>query len=471
LLFFLAGCRVGGDYDPPELSLPQAYAAAPSTSAPAQDEDLAAWWTRFKDPTLDALVRRALANNLDLQIAAQRIREARAAIGVASGAARPSAELGASAVRREPSTSVAGGEFLPQRDAPFHSLGFDARWELDLFGHVAREVESVQAAHGAAIEAARGTLLSVVAEVARAYLALRGAEAEERLLERELASQLDTAALVAARVEAGLEDELALSRARALVASTETRRPELARRRAAEAHALDVLLGKWPGELARELGAQPGTLPEPPPVVASGLPLELVRRRPDVRQAERELAQASARSAQAVTELYPRLSLGAAFGWESEDASELFDSASRSFSVGPALVAPLLSGGVLRWGIRARDAQEAQARLHLERTLLESLREVEDALVARERTEERVAALATARAADEETLTLARERWSAGLEDFLGVLDAERAALAAEIALVRARAEHATAVVALYKALGGGWEGLEAPALAAAEDR
>lgn len=467
----LCACRVGEDYQAPEPALPASFTGAESAAAPLSDEE-AHWWTTFGDPTLDRLVERALAKNLDLFIAAQRVREARAAVRIVGGDARPSADLGTSAVRREPSTAVAGGEFLPDDSASLFSLGIDARWELDLFGRTARLVEATEAERDALVEAERGVLLVVLAEVARNYIELRGAEAELQLLERELASQRDTQALVAARVRAGLEPEADLARSRALAAATESRLPVLAQLRETRAHALAVLLGEWPGELSRALEpAQDRALPVPPDAIASGLPVELLRRRPDLRQAERQLARTSALSAQAVAELYPRISLGATFGWESETLAGMFDAPSRAYSVGPSLVTPLIHGGILRWVVRARDAQEEQARLAHERAVLEALREVEDALTAWSRTRARIPALDEARAAQREALELGRERYTSGLEDYLGVLDNERGVLLAESALVRGRTELALSAVALYKALGGGWEAVEGEAASLAATR
>lgn len=477
LALLLPACRVGEDYRAPEPSVPAAFTGP--VDAPLLDTAEAArearWWTLFGDPLLEELVERALAGNLELAIAAQRIREARAGIAIVGGDARPSADLGASALRRESSNSVAGGEFLPAGDAAYHSLGFDARWELDLFGRTARSVEAAKAERDGLVEDSRAILLSVVAEVARNYVELRASQAELALLTRELASQRETVELVDARVRAGLEDELALARARALASGTAARLPDLARRAAAHAHALAVLLGEWPGELDGRLepdaeASAAAGIPVPPERIAAGLPLELVRRRPDVRRSERALARASALSAMAVAELYPRVTLGLSVGQESEHLADLFDADARSFSFGPSLLTPLFHGGILRWAIRARDAQEEAARLAHERSVLEALRDVEDALVQWSRSRERLPSLEAARAHQDEALRLARERYTGGLEDFLGVLDAERGRLEAEAEEVRGRAAVTTSAIALYKALAGGWEEAEprAPALVAA---
>jgi len=312
-------------------------------------------------------------------------------------------------------------------------------------------------------------LLSVLAEVARNYVELRGIEGELALVRADLVAREDTLALVRARAQAGLEDELDRARAEGQAAAARARLPELERERSARVHALGVLLGEWPAALAEEL-LPTGVVPTPPELVPAALPADVLRRRPDVRRAERELARASAKTAEAITELYPRISLDAAFGLESEHIGDIFDDASKAFSFGPSLVTPLFRGGVLRAAIQARDAQESQAALRYQRAALDALREVEDALARRARSAERLAALQQAAAAERLARELAGERYRRGLDDFLPVLLAERSALVAESELARERTAYASATILVYKALGGGWDELEgaAPALAAA---
>lgn len=448
----LAGCKVGDDYVRPPLEAPQRFEFA---SGEAQLE--ARWWRQFEDPTLDALIERALRDNLELEIALTRLREARAIITIAGGEGRPQADAGGSFARREASTEVAFGQFFPPNANSFHSAGFRASWELDLFGRVARGVEAASAEYDMALEDVHATLVMVCADLARHYVELRGFEEQLDVLARELALQADTAELVRSRVRAGLEDELALARIEGLMASTRARAPQLERERAARQHALATLLGVWPRELVEQLEAGRRGL-TPPAALTAGAPAQLLERRPDVRRAERELARASAQSAQARAELYPRISLAAALGLESERLDDLFQSGARTWSAGPSFTLPLLRGGLLRAGIAVRTAQAEAAALRYAQAGLAALADAETALAAWSRAGERVRELESARVADQRAELLAQERYSNGLENFLSVLDARRSLLASESQLAAARSEHAAAAVAVYRALGGGWE-------------
>jgi multidrug efflux system outer membrane protein len=462
LVLLVAGCRIGADYTKPELEAPERFELAESEAALEAN-----WWKQFGDATLDALVQRALASNFDLRLAALRLREARAIVTIAGGEARPQADVGGAFARREASTEVAFGQYFPPSANSFHSAGFSASWELDVFGRVARGVEAADAEYGMALEDARAALVVVCADVARNYVELRGFEAQIEVLRRDLEVQLDTATLVRSRVQAGLEDELALMRVDASLAQTRARLPELERDRAARQHALATLLGAWPRELVEMLERDAPPL-APPDSIAVGLPAQLLERRPDVRRAERELARASALSAQARAELYPRISLAAALGLESERLDDLFQRGARTWTFGPSITTPLLRGGLLEAGIEVRSAQQEQALLRLERAGLEALRDVETALAAWRRAAERRAELELALAASARAEELARERYTSGLESFLSVLDAQRERLATQSQLAAAVSERNAAAVAVYRALGGGWEVEgDAPALAA----
>ncbi len=457
----LAGCKVGDDYRRPQLEAPARFELAQG-EAQLQSR----WWSVFQDPALDALVERALASNLDLKLAASRLREARAVITIAGGEARPQADAGGSFARREASTEVAFGQFFPPDPNSFHSLGFRASWELDVFGRVARGVEAAAAEYDMVREDARATLVMVCAEVARNYVELRGFEQQLDVLRADLAVQVDTAGLVRSRVQGGLEDELALARIEGLIAHTRAQLPQLERERAARENALATLLGEWPRELVELLARErrPLTLPSS---VAAGLPAELLERRPDVRRAERELARACALSAQAEAELYPRLSLVGALGLESQRLDDLFQSGARTWTLGPSVTTPLLRGGLLRAGIEVRSAQEEQALLRYQRAALEALRDAETTLAAWTRANERIGELEQALVANRRAEELARQRYASGLENFLSVLDARRQLLATESEHATAQLGRAAALVAVYRALGGGWEvEADAPALA-----
>ena len=463
----LGSCRIGPEYETPALAAPETFVAPAQAGLGLEDER---WWRNFGDPVLDELVEVSLAQNRDLRTAAQRVREARAVIDIESDANFPTVDGRASVSRRKPSTSVAGGQFLPSDPANLHALGFDARWEIDLFGYNARAIEAAEASYGTALEDARGVLQRLVAEVARTYLELRGVEREIVVLRESLQSQEDAVRLVSSRVDAGLASELDATRVAGLVASTRAQLAPLERARATRVHALAVLLAEAPARSFERL-AFVGHLPEPPTAIPAGMPADLLRRRPDVRRTERELARASAMTASAMTELYPRLSIGAMFGWESQYIENMFSDDSRAFSAGPSITGPIFRRRIIEAGIEVRSAQQEQALLAHEQAFALALRDVEDALVAIAFTGERLVALEDAQKAEKRAEELAKGLYEAGLADFLTVLDAQRSVLAAESELARARTDRAVAAIALYKALGGGWaiEG-SVPALAPAEE-
>lgn len=447
-----AGCRVGRDYEPPQLDAPPRFGLSASDASIERD-----WWKQFGDPMLDELVERALASNLDLKLAAARLREARAVVRIAGGDARPQLDAGGSYARREASTEVAFGQFFPPDDNSFHSLGFQASWEIDLFGRVARGVEAANAEFDMAVEDARAALVVVCADVASHYVTLRGLEEQLAVLASDLASQQERAELVRSRVQAGLEDELALSRIEGSIARTRAQMPLLEREKAAREHALATLVGAWPRELNEQLASTRST-PIPPADLATGLPTELLERRPDVRRAEREIARASALNAQATASLYPSLSIAGAFGVESERLEDLFEPGARTWTLGPSITAPLFRGGLLRAAVEARTAQEEQAILRYERAALEAVRDAETALSAWSRSNEHAAELRRALEAHRLAEQLALERHANGLEDFLSVLDAQRERLVTQHRLAEAATERAAAAVGVYRALGGGWE-------------
>jgi len=463
----LCGCRVGPDYEQPEIAVPDSFSTAAAPALGAEDER---WWSRFSDPTLDELVEVALAGNRDLRAAAQRVREARAVIDIEGDANYPTVDGRAGITRRKPSTAVAFGQFLPPDPNTVHTLGFDARWELDLFGYNARAIEAAEASYGSALEDARGVLQRLVAEVARTYVELRGVERELAVLRESLESQESAARLVASRVDAGLSSELDATRIAGLVASTRAQLAPLERARANRVHALALLLAEAPSRCAERIPVA-GRIPEPPAAIPAGMPADLLRRRPDVRRTERDLARASAMTASAMTELYPRLSIGAMFGWESQYLDNMFSGDSLAFSAGPSLTGPIFRRRIIEAGIEVRTAQQEQALLAHEQAFAVALRDVEDALVGLASARTRQQALEDSLSAERRAEQLATTLYEGGLADFLAVLDVQRTVLAAESELARARTDRAVASIALYKALGGGW-GIESevPALNAASE-
>jgi NodT family efflux transporter outer membrane factor (OMF) lipoprotein len=463
-MVFLAGCAVGPSYKPPSIAVPPDWNQARGELRRKEDSSLERWWAEFRDPTLESLVRRAVESNLDLEVASARILEARAARGIAASAALPQVDARGAYARTQRSEAVppfdrAGGEGSPfgdrQQDA--FVAGFDASFELDLFGGVKRDVEAAVAQIQAMEESRRDVLLTLVADVARVYTELRGAQRRLRILDDVLLSQRDTLDIVKARFEAGLVAALDVSFAEGFLAATESRRPVLERSIQASIHRLGVLLGREPTSLLRELEPV-GEIPLVPPEIPASLPSELLSRRPDLRRAERELAAATARIGVARADLFPRFSITGSFGRLSDDPSELARGSSDFWSIVPGFRWPVLSGGRIRANVRVQEARAEQALLRYRSAVLTALEEVENALSAYTRERRREKSLEQAVLANRRALELARQRYVSGLESFLSVLDAERSLDASEDAWVESQTSSVVALIALYKSLGGGWQ-------------
>jgi len=427
---------------------------------------LAQWWSTFNDPLLTTLISRAVASNLDLRLAVARIREARAVRGVVAPDSQPQvAASGAyTRIRRSTNTIVlptdpasASLANLFERDSDLFQIGFDARWELDLFGGVRRAVEAAQADIDAALAEHQTVLVSLLGEVARNYLELRGAQAQLAITRDNLAAQQDTLNLSRVRFQAGLSNELDVVRAEAQVATTVSQLPALESQARQTIHRLGVLLGQEPGSLSAEL-ASTAPLPPPAPEIAVGLPVDLLQRRPDIRHAERALAAATARVGVATADLYPRLALTGILGLQSMQLSDLPQTASQFWAFAPSIRWPIFDAGRIRANIHVQDARQEQALVRYEQTVLTALEDVENALAAYSQEQVRQRSLAAAVEAQRHAVALANELYTKGLSDFLNVLDAQRSLLAAESQRVQSNTALSSHVVALYKALGGGWE-------------
>ena len=445
----LVGCTVGPQYQRPEIAVPKAF----SEGAGRGPSSFEQWWTGFRDPLLDSLVARAVEGNLDLKVSAARIREARAARGIAASAGLPQVDAngGYSRSKREISFGEPGS-------ASAHSVfeaGFDASWEIDLFGGVRRDEEAALAQVQAAEEGREDVLVTLVADVARNYLELRGAERQIEILDQTVESQKESLTLARARFDSGLGSELDVARAQGLVAATLAQRPSLEVVRQQSVFRIGVLLGRDPEALLAELDA-PRALPPAPLDVPRVLPSELLSRRPDLRRSERELAAATARIGVATADLFPRFNLLGSFGRRSDDLGD-FDASSQFWSAGFGFRWPILAGGRIRANIRVQEARQEQALLQYEKAILTALEEVENALSAHGRELRRRDSLGASVAANRRALELATDRYASGLEDFLSVLDAQRSVYAAEDQLVQSEKNTAVTLIAIYKALGGGW--------------
>ena len=468
LASLLAGCTVGPDYHPPEAGVPPAYLEA-SGSAGMNNAELASWWSRFGDPVLSNLVERALAQNLDIEAAAARIREARALERATGAAASPQLAGEASVTRQRISENAipvppgaggggpgGGGFGLAGSEFTTFRVGFDASWELDLVGRNRREREAAGARSAAATWSRRDTQVSVAAEVARAYFRLRSARERYTNAEAESARAQRLERLFAARAAGGLINSEEVRRLQAERSVAAAALPAIRAEIEGEIHALAVLVGDAPATFGSSLNLP--SAPSPKTVdIPPGLPSDLLRRRPDIRAAERELAAATADIGVAVADLYPRISLTAAPALVSTALGSLLDWGSRAFTAGAALDWPLFDGGRRKANVEVRNARQEQALIAYRKAVLTALQDVEDALSRidgdRGRLEQIEGALIAARAAED----LADTRFRGGLVIYSDVLVAQGRRLSLEQRLIEARSALALDTVALAKALGGGW--------------
>jgi multidrug efflux system outer membrane protein len=469
-----AACAVGPHYVAPQVTMPATFQEAPQGAAEGDRETLETWWTGFQDPTLDDLMTRAIAGNLDLKIGAARIRAARAARGIAASAALPQVDARGQYVRSERSDAVPpfnapglSGVFGPRGQNLFDA-GFDAGWELDLFGGVRHDVEAAIAQVQATEESRRDILVTLLADVARSYAEVRGAQQQLAILDRTLESERDSRDLARARFDAGLGTALDVERAEGLLDATSSRRPDLERSVRQAIHRIGVLLGQQPTALTSEL-EEPRTMPTQPPEVPVALPSELLARRPDLRRAERDVAVATARVGVARSDLFPRFSLTGNFGRRSQDASDVGSTTSQFWSIVPGVRWPLLSGGRIRAAIQVQDARQEEAVHQFENAILSAVEQVETALLAHTQELRRLDTLRASVAANRRALDLATDRYTGGLENFLSVLDAQRALYAAEDDQARSETNTMVTLITIYKALGGGWTLSEAVATGGAE--
>ena len=464
LLLLLTGCvAVGPDYSRTEAPVPAQFSALEKGGFRGETPPgafLDAWWHSFDDPLLDALMERLVSRNLDLRIASARLMQARAQAGVASSAYLPEGGLTGEYRRiRRDEASVLGAAAAATRgrEQDFWLAGFDASWEIDVFGSVRRQVEAADADLAASGEALRDALISLRGELARNYFELRGLQLRIEIARQEVRIRRENVEITGARAKAGLASELDYARAQGELASAEARIPALERSLQAAVFRIGVLLGQEPAGLEAELRAA-GALPAAPPDLPVGLPSELLRRRPDIRKAERELAAATARIGVSTAELFPRFSLTGSFGYQASESRTMFRDESNFWAVGPTLRWPILNFRRILSQIDVSKAVREEALARYERSVLIALEEVENALVAISRETLRSESLAEAVRANELAVQLAMDRYLAGVQGYLAVTDAQAALYAAEDQLAQSRQAQSQALIALYKALGGGWQ-------------
>ncbi len=453
---FLSSCTVGPDY---QGALP-ADTAAPFTGPGVNSSatgDLTTWWRKFNDSKLNSLVGRALAANQDLKIAASRVAEAKAARRVARADLFPQVSAGGDASRSNNSVAAASiPAFATDITHNSFNLNLDASWEADIFGGTRRNVEAATRDVQAAAENARDVQVGLVSEVASAYLELRGYQARKNVAERNLKSQRDTLELTQSRQAAGVANDLDVARAEAQTEATAAAIPQYEALLRRSIYRLGVLLGGTPGSVEAELIASKAQ-PIAPPAVPVGLPSDLIRRRPDVRRSERQLAAATARIGVATADLYPKFAITARTGLSALEADELFKGNAGLWSLGPSLNWPIFTAGKIRGNIAVQTARQEQAALSFEKSVYLALEDVEASLISFGQEQKRYASLTRAVSATRRASSLADDRYKAGLENFLTVLEANRQLLAAEDAQVSSQTQVSLNLVGLYKALGGGW--------------
>jgi len=464
----LAGCAVGPNYKRPETPVAPQFAGAEASTYSTEQQALAQFWTQFDDETLNQLVNDALLANHDLRIALGHLVEARAA-------------------RREsmfdlaPTVTAAGGhtnELIPSVQAGFPSsftasyydAGFDATWELDLFGRVRRGVEARNAELQGAVASLQDAQVSVTAEVARTYFQLRGQQTQLEVAQRNVVNQTDTLKLTQARADAGRSTELDTARAQSQLSTTLSTIAPLQAEVALSIHRLGVLTGRDPNALT-DLLAPAKDLPELPKITAISDPASLLRRRPDIRVAERQLASSTALVGVAVGDYFPKVTFTGSFTYSAASPGNLGTAPSRGYVIGPGITWAAFDLGRVQAEVAQAHARNDVALATYEQTVLRALEDTENSLVTHARTRDSLVHVQDAAEASAKAAKLARIRYEGGYVDFLEVLDAERTQLVAEDQLAQSRTQAATSLIAVYKALGGGWEQAPLPRYTRAQDR
>ncbi|OUL90759.1 efflux transporter outer membrane subunit [Paraburkholderia hospita] len=486
----LTGCLVGPNFERPKASTPDVFNRTESAQAPSKPieaEFSPDWWTLFNDPMLNALEKQLTDANLDVSAASARLLQSRAEQRVAGAAQYPTLTgaasynrergsengilslLGVTPTQTQPlsasGSAPLGVAAMPgSKGSPAYNLyqfGFDAAWEVDIWGRVRRSVEAATALADASYEDRNAVLLSARAELARDYIQLRDTQALLQIARQNLDIARDTTNLTQTRRREGVTTDLDVANASAQAASIESLIPTLESRRDTTINAIGLLLAEEPGALRQMLG-EPHDVPRLPQHVPIGFPSELAERRPDIRSAEARLHAATAAIGMAKADFYPRISLNGSAGFQSLQLSNLADWASGQFVVGPSITLPIFEGGRLKGTLQLREAQQQEAAIVYKRTVLAAWREVDDALIvydAEQRRHERLEAVVSLNL---RALSVAQQRYKAGAVDYLNVLNVQKQLLQAQSDLEQSNAEAAANLITLCKVLGGGWESVYA---------
>jgi NodT family efflux transporter outer membrane factor (OMF) lipoprotein len=450
----LTACVVGPDYVAPPSALPKQWynaAEVQTGQTPQTPNGLAHWWQNFNDAPLSKLIERALGGNFDLKQAVARISEARAQRGIAESDYFPKIN----------SSGGVGENYSGKTDTrnPRYSLGLDAAWEIDLFGRIARSVESAQATMEAMEANYQSVQVSLVADIGLNYVQMRTLQARLSVAEQNLATQTEILQLAQWRKQAGLATQLEVEQALTSVEQLRGQIPSLKNQIAQNQHQLALLLGVTPASLNAELN-QFQNIPAAPLKMAVGVPADVLRQRPDVKQAERELAAQTARIGAATAEMYPRFSLSGSIGLEAIKTSNFFTAAGLIDSVLGRLTFPIFNAGEIRQNINVQNARQEQALARYEATVLTALKDVENALVGLAQEQQRLENLSRAEQAAQRAMGLAKNQYQAGLIDFQTVQQSQRSLLNTQDQVKQSQGQISSYMISLYKALGGGWQSL-----------
>jgi len=468
----LSGCySAGPDFVPPAPSLPLvSYFGKPHRDVlpdpsiiPPPPPDIR-WWARFHDPILPKLEEQAVAANLDLKTATVRIAESRFQRGVSAAAALPTLNGDAQYTRELLSQNgivSLGSAFTGQQFAvppiSIYQPTFDAAWELDIWGHVRRQIEAADAQIQVSEEQRRDIMVTLLAEVARDYIELRGVQDQIAIANDNLKSATEITELTRTRTEKGLVSGFDLENAAAEVESIKAQLPQLRTQETQQINALSFLLDEPPGGLKATL-ARAKPIPVSPAHVPLGIPAELARRRPDIRQAEAQLHAATADIGVAVAEFYPAVKLNGSVGFNSLDLKNLWKGSSLQYTFGPSVSLPIFEGGRLKATLSLREAQQQEAAFAYQKAVLQAWHDIVNALVAFHNEQERRGRLKAQVEHLQQVLNLSRSRYGDGVTEFITVLDAERSLFSAQQQYATSSTNISTDLVQLYKALGGGWE-------------
>ena len=478
LLAASTGCgilpSVGPDYKAPEMAMPSEWSSKVSGDPKVeQAPELATWWRKLRDDRLNKLIERSLETNRQLEIVKSQVRESIQGRVAAFSSFLPQIDSGVGVTRTKISQNTLQGAFVGGGNFRGISLyqnnwsaGLDAVWELDIFGGLRRNYEAADAALGSSKEQLNDAYVTLTSEVARTYFEVRALQKRISIARENIEIQTESRDIVKSRVDAGLSSELDLAQAETQLQNTKSTLPALESLAISARSRLAVLTGGTLQELEavfprEEVGSSARIANELPAGILQGVPSEILRNRPDIRAAERELASQTALIGVATADLFPRLTLSGNLGLQSLRSQNFLDAASKSWSFGPAVSLPIFNAGRLLSQVRAQNERAAQAASRYEQVVLEALAEGESSLVTFEQEKDRYETLKKAHEAALRSLSLSRELYQKGLADFLRVIEAQRFAFAAEEVLAQSEQTLVSSFIASYKALGYGWQAMQ----------